>query len=469
MGVERELGTEGAARLRVAGVGGAGGNAIRSMLQAGVRGVEFLAINTDAQALAQTGAPLRLRIGEKLTRGLGAGGNPEVGLRAAEESRDAIRTALAGADMVFITAGMGGGTGTGASPAVAMTARELGALTVAIVSTPFAFEGEPRRRAAERGLAALREQVDTLIVVPNERLLQLAGKSMRMSEAYALADDVLRQGVQAISDLIAVPGRINLDFADVRAVMADAGSALMSVGQASGEQRAMDALRGALTNPVLDLDITGARSVLVNVTAGPDLMIHEVGEIVDSLHQKVHADANILFGTVEDPAFEGQIKVTLVATGFEPRVSHQAHHAQTAHAARPRVAAYPPHEDAGAGAQVAAETRQAVRALGAGERDTPDDLRVVADGYSRQTVPEGVGLTSWEAPRAGRDALVPGRPDLAPRAGSSGARSAYDEQDEPRAGQARVRPATQATDTSPQPAENGSRRVDLPAFLQRRR
>ncbi|GAC1454337.1 MAG: hypothetical protein PVSMB4_14950 [Ktedonobacterales bacterium] len=312
------------ARLRVVGVGGAGGNAVRSMLRAQVRGVEFLAVNTDAQALAQVGAPELLRIGEKLTRGLGAGGNPEVGLRAAEESHDALRAALAGADMVFITAGMGGGTGTGASPVIAVAAREVGALTVGIVSTPFAFEGEPRRMAAERGLAALREQVDTLIVIPNERLLQLAGQSMRMSQAYALVDDVLRQGVQAITDLIAIPGHINLDFADVRTVMADAGSALMSMGQASGEQRAVEALRAALTNPLLDLDITGARAVLVSVTGGPDLMIHEVSEVVEALHQKIHPGANVLFGTVEDPAYEGQIKVTLVATGFDPRVTHPA-------------------------------------------------------------------------------------------------------------------------------------------------
>lgn len=310
------------ARLRVVGVGGAGGNAVRGMLRARLRGVELMAINTDAQALSQTGAPVRLRIGEQLTRGLGAGGNPETGLRAAEESRDTIRAALAGADMVFVTAGMGGGTGTGAGPAVAMIARELGALTVAIVSTPFAFEGDPRRKTAEYGLAALREHVDTLIVVPNERLLQLAGRAMRMSEAYALADDVLRGGVQAISDLIAVPGYINLDFADVRAVMRDAGSAVMTSGQATGEERANEAPRVALANPLLDLQVAGARALLVNITGGPDLMIHEVREVVESLRQQVHPDANILFGTVEDPAFEGQLKVTLVAAGFEPRVAN---------------------------------------------------------------------------------------------------------------------------------------------------
>jgi cell division protein FtsZ len=321
MSLEYEPRAEGVARVRVVGVGGAGGNAIRSMVRAQVRGVELLAINTDAQALAHTGAPQCLRIGTKLTRGLGAGGNPEIGLRAAEESHDAIRAALASADMVFITAGMGGGTGTGASPAVAVTARELGALTVAIVTTPFAFEGEPRRLAAERGLAALREQVDTLIVVPNDRLLRLGGQSLRMSQAYALADDVLRQGVQAIADLITIPGHINLDFADVRAVMADVGSTLMSIGQASGEQRAAEAVRAALENPLLDFDITGAHAALINITGGPDLMIHEVHAIVAGLREKLHPGANVIFGTVEDPALEGQIKVTLVATGFEPRAA----------------------------------------------------------------------------------------------------------------------------------------------------
>jgi cell division protein FtsZ len=430
------------AHLRVVGVGGAGGNAIRSMMRSHLQGVEFLAINTDAQALAQTGAPARLRIGTKLTRGLGAGGNPEVGLRAAEESRDAIRHALAGADMVFITAGMGGGTGTGASPAVALTARELGALTVAIVTTPFAFEGEPRRSAAERGLAALREQVDTLIVVPNERLLRLAGQAMRMSQAYALADDVLRQGVQAISDLIAIPGHINLDFADVRTVMADAGSALMSIGQAAGDQRASEALRAALESPVLDLNISGAHAVLVNVTGGPDLMIHEVNAVVEGLRQQIHPDANILFGTVEDPSCEGQIKVTLVATGFEPRV------ARAASGGLPKVAAW---------------RAEGPQGISAGYRSTGEDLRALPPVSAR--VAGDYAERDRDAPRVAREERVSGWPAGEHDRGLPAAPATPNaERDEPRAGPAQLRPAPYVAPT--QPAQNG---VEAPAFLRPRR
>jgi cell division protein FtsZ len=312
----------GAARLLVAGVGGAGGNAVRGLLRAGLPGVELLAINTDAQALAAVRAPRWLRIGPRLTRGLGAGGDPEVGLRAAEESRDAIRASLAGSDMVFLAAGLGGGTGTGAGPAVASIARELGALVVAVVSTPFAFEGERRRQAAERGLAALSEQVDTLIVVPNERLLELAGPEMRLSEAYALADDVLRQGVRAVSDLVALPGHINLDFADVRAVLADAGSAVLGVGQASGADRVAEALAGALSHPLLEREVTGARSALVHVSGGPDLTLRDVSQVVDELRRRLHPSANVLFGTAEDAACAGALRVTVVASGFAPHIAH---------------------------------------------------------------------------------------------------------------------------------------------------
>ncbi|MGZ3583401.1 MAG: cell division protein FtsZ, partial [Ktedonobacterales bacterium] len=262
------------------GIGGAGTNALNRMIDAGVRGVEFLAMNTDAQALEMSRAPHRLRIGETLTRGQGAGGDPEIGRRAAEESYTAIQQALAGADMVFITAGMGGGTGTGASPLVAQAAREQGALTVAVVTTPFAFERK-RKHIGAQGVAALREIVDALIVVPNERLVQLAARDMSAFEAYRLADDVLRQGVQGISDLITIPGLINLDFADIRAVMADAGSALMSIGQATGENRAEVAARGAITNPLLDVDISGARGVVFNITASDDLTMYEVNHIAE--------------------------------------------------------------------------------------------------------------------------------------------------------------------------------------------
>jgi cell division protein FtsZ len=443
----------GVARLRVAGVGGAGGNAIRGMRRAQVRGVEFLAINTDAQALSLTDAHMCLRIGERLTRGLGAGGNPDVGLRAAEESHEAIRAALAGADMLFLTAGMGGGTGTGASPAVAMIARELGVLTVAIVSTPFTFEGEPRRLAAERGLTALREQVDTLIVVPNERLLRLGGHSLRMSEAYALADDVLRQGIQAISDLIAVPGHINLDFADVRAVMAEAGSSLMSVGIAGGEDRGLAALRAALTNPLLDVDITGARSVLVNITAGADLTIQEAGVIVTSLREMVHPEANILFGTVEDQGYEGQIKVTLVATGFEPGVSHAAANSEPPpvwHIAR-EASTHSVQDLSAFGERLGPlPDRLARRGRGPAAYNTPDD-----------TAAAGAAI-AWHGPRTERweAGIVSAGSDRRP---------AEHDPDGPRVGPAHISPAGHAAESSLQRPDAESLRRDRAAILRGRR
>ncbi|MGZ3680166.1 MAG: cell division protein FtsZ [Ktedonobacterales bacterium] len=324
----------GVARMLAVGIGGAGTNALNRMIDAGVRGVEFLAMNTDAQALEMSRAPHRQRIGETLTRGQGAGGDPEIGRRAAEESYTAIQQALAGADMVFITAGMGGGTGTGASPLVAQAAREQGALTVAVVTTPFAFERK-RKHIGAQGVAALREIVDALIVVPNERLVQLAARDMSAFEAYRLADDVLRQGVQGISDLITIPGLINLDFADIRAVMADAGSALMSIGQATGENRAEVAARGAITNPLLDVDISGARGVVFNITASDDLTMYEVNHIAEIITGAAHPDANVIFGTVHDPSIAGSLKVTVVATGFEPRVAHAAHERQIWPAAQP--------------------------------------------------------------------------------------------------------------------------------------
>ena len=312
----------GVARLVVAGIGGAGCNAVNRMIEAGVQGVEFIALNTDAQALDLSRAPSRLRLGESLTRGLGAGGNPELGRRAAEESEAEIRAALDGADMVFITAGMGGGTGTGASPLVAQAARELGALAIAVVTTPFAFERR-RKIVAQHGLAALREVVDALIVVPNERLMELAERDLGLFEAYRRADDVLRQGVQGISDLVTIPGLINLDFADVRAVMADAGSALIAAGRASGDDRATVAARQALTNPLLDVDISGARGVIFNVTGGEDLTLREVEAIAGLITEAAHPDANIIYGTVYDPSAAGTLAVAVVATGFEPRVRHE--------------------------------------------------------------------------------------------------------------------------------------------------
>jgi cell division protein FtsZ len=310
---------EGFAQIRVIGVGGGGSNAVNRMIQANMMGIEFIAVNTDAQALLMTEAQHCIRIGDKLTRGLGAGGNPSVGAKAAEENAEDLYEILKGSDMVFITAGMGGGTGTGASPIVAQIARELGALTVGVVTKPFGFEGNKRRSAAEEGIANLKQHVDTLITVPNDRLLQIADKKMPLKEAFRLADDVLRQGIQGISDLITVPGLINLDFADVKTIMSAAGSALMAIGEASGETRAVDAAHMAIASPLLDIDINGARGVLFNITGGMDLTLYEVNEAADIISKAAHPEANIIFGAVQDPAFEGRVKITVIATGFDNR------------------------------------------------------------------------------------------------------------------------------------------------------
>ncbi len=308
---------EGFAQIRVIGVGGGGSNAVNRMIQANMMGIEFIAINTDAQALLLTDAPHRIRIGDKLTRGLGAGGNPSVGGKAAEENAEEIYEALKGSDMVFITAGMGGGTGTGASPIVAQIAREVGALTVGVVTKPFTFEGKKRLLSAEEGIANLKQHVDTLITVPNDRLLQVADKRTPLSDAFRLADDVLRQGIQGISDLITVPGLINLDFADVKTIMSAAGSALMAIGEADGETRAIDAAQIAIASPLLDIDISGARGVLFNITGGMDMTLFEVNEAADIISQAAHPEANIIFGAVQDPSYDGKVKITVIATGFE--------------------------------------------------------------------------------------------------------------------------------------------------------
>ncbi|HEU5438514.1 MAG TPA: cell division protein FtsZ [Ktedonobacterales bacterium] len=319
----------GCARLQVVGIGGAGTNAVNRMIAAGVSGVEFIAMNTDHQSLDTSRAPRRLRLGETTTRGLGAGGNPEVGRRAAEESYEGIRETVDGADMVFIAAGMGGGTGTGGAPLLAQAAREAGAVTVAVVTTPFGFERR-RKLVAQQGLLALRDTVDALIAVPNERLAELGGRDMSLLDAYSLADDVLRQGVQGISDLITIPGLVNLDFADVRGVMADAGSALIATGRAEGEGRAEAAARQALSNPLLDVDISGARGVIFNVTGGDDLTLREVETIADIIGSAAHPDANLVYGTVNDATLAGSLRVTVVATGFEPRVRHERAYTVTA-------------------------------------------------------------------------------------------------------------------------------------------
>ena len=313
---------EGFAQIRVIGVGGGGSNAVNRMIQANMMGIEFIAVNTDAQALLLTQAESFIRIGDKLTRGLGAGGNPSVGAKAAEENAEELYERLKGSDMVFITAGMGGGTGTGASPVIAQIAREVGALTVGVVTKPFAFEGNKRRLAAEEGITNLKQHVDTLITVPNDRLLQVADKKMPLKEAFRLADDVLRQGIQGISDLITVPGLINLDFADVKTIMSAAGSALMAIGEAGGETRAIDAAHMAISSPLLDIDINGAHGVLFNITGGLDLTLYEVNEAADIISKAAHPEANIIFGAVQDPAYDGKVKITVIATGFDEEEQH---------------------------------------------------------------------------------------------------------------------------------------------------
>jgi cell division protein FtsZ len=305
------------ANIKVVGVGGGGCNAIDRMIDEGLQGVEFIAINTDAQALMLSKAPTRVRIGDKLTRGLGSGGNPETGKRAAEESSEEMYEVLRGADMVFITGGMGGGTGTGACPIVAQISKEVGSLTIGVVTRPFTFEGARRIQAAEGGITKLKEQADTLIVIPNDRLLQIVDKRANLQEAFRMADDVLRQGVQGISELITVPGLINLDFADVRTIMSEGGAALMAVGSASGEDRAREAAERAISSQLLDITIDGARGILFNVTGGPDLTLFEVNQAAAIIKETAHPDVNLIFGAVIDPHMGDQVRITVIATGFE--------------------------------------------------------------------------------------------------------------------------------------------------------
>jgi cell division protein FtsZ len=315
--LEFDLDIEQLAQIKVIGVGGGGSNAVNRMIEMGVQGVEFIAVNTDAQALQLSRAEQKLKIGEKLTRGLGAGANPEVGRKAAEESREQIENALRGADLVFVTAGMGGGTGTGAAPAIADIARQMGALTVGVVTKPFSFEGRKRALQAENGVKALKEKVDTLIVIPNDRLLEIVDKNTPMLEAFREADNVLRQGVQGISDLIAVPGLINLDFADVKTIMTERGSALMGIGVASGENRASEAAKKAIMSPLLETSIDGARGVLLNITGGTNLSLYEVNEAADIVASASDQEVNMIFGAVINENLKDEIIVTVIATGFE--------------------------------------------------------------------------------------------------------------------------------------------------------
>ena len=310
--------TENFAIIRVVGVGGAGSNAVNRMIRAELLGVEFIAVNTDAQALMKSNAPVRIRIGDAISRGLGAGGDSGVGERAAHEDVENLRTALEGSDLVFVTAGMGGGTGSGAAPVVAKIAKELGALTIGIITKPFAFEGRKRAFVADAAANELRKYVDTLIVIPNERLLNIVSRQTSMVDSFRIADDVLRQGVQGVSDIITVPGDINLDFADVRTIMKDAGTALMGIGRASGEARARAAAEQAIESPLLEVDIRGATGVLVNVAAASTVTLHEVNEAINHITERADPEANIIFGTTIDESLGDEIQITVIATGFRP-------------------------------------------------------------------------------------------------------------------------------------------------------
>jgi cell division protein FtsZ len=339
------------AQIKVVGVGGGGGNAVNRMINEGLGGVEFISVNTDNQALMLSKAKTRVRIGDKLTRGLGAGGNPEIGKKAAEESIDDLYEVLRGADMVFITSGMGGGTGTGASPIMAQIAKELGALTIGVVTKPFTFEGNRRMQYAEVGIEALKSQVDTLIVIPNDRLLQIADKKATLQQAFSLADDVLRQGIQGISELITVPALINLDFADVRTIMSEGGAALMAVGRAEGDDRARKAAEAAISSALLDVTIDGARGILFNITGGGDLSLFEVNEAAAIIKESAHPEVNLIFGAQIDENMGDEVRITVIATGFEQsrvktrmdaQVLHQPIQRQQSTQQQPQRAAYPP-------------------------------------------------------------------------------------------------------------------------------
>ena len=308
---------DGTATIKVIGVGGAGNNAVNRMVESGIKGVDFIAVNTDRQALLLSKAATKLQIGEKITRGLGAGANPDIGAQSAEESKAELQEALRGADMVFVTAGMGGGTGTGAAPIVAACAKEMGILTIGVVTKPFTFEGKKRLSQADRGVESLKGKVDTLVVIPNDKLLQIIDRKTSIVDAFKMADDVLRQGVQGISDLISVPGVINLDFADVRTIMLNQGMAHMGIGIASGENRAEDAAKQAIQSPLLETSIEGARGIIINITGGSDMGLHEANTAAELVQRSADPEANIIFGTVIDDSMGDEIQITVIATGFE--------------------------------------------------------------------------------------------------------------------------------------------------------
>jgi cell division protein FtsZ len=368
-----------AAHLKVVGIGGGGGNAVNRMIASSMDGVQFLAANTDCQALRTNRAPVKLQLGAKLTKGLGAGANPEIGRSAALEDTESVVAALTGADMVFVTTGLGGGTGTGAAPIIANLAREMGALVVAIVTLPFSFEGRHRRALADDGLAALRQVVDTVITIPNDKLLHTVQRNTGLQEAFVAADDVLRQAVQGISDLITVPGEINLDFADVKTVMAGMGMALMGTGIAEGEHRSVEAAQRAISSPLLeDASIHGARGVLINITGGEDMTLHEISEAANIIQEAADPDANIIFGTVIDPAARGKVKVTVIATGF----SREHLRASTSRVVAPLAPPVP--EPAIAPAEIAAPPPTATRPERARffRRDLGLDFDASDDGFT---------------------------------------------------------------------------------------
>jgi cell division protein FtsZ len=305
------------ARIKVVGVGGGGCNAVNRMIDEGIRGIEFIAVNTDAQTLMKSKAPLKIRIGDKTTHGLGAGGNPDIGKKSAEESSEELYEVLKGADMIFVTAGFGGGTGTGAAPIVAQIGKEVGALTIGVVTRPFTFEGARRLQNAEQGIARLKEHADTLIVIPNDRLLQIVDRKASLQEAFRVADDVLHQAIQGISELITIPGLVNVDFADVRSIMQEGGAALMAVGRGTGEDRAQKAAEAAISNQLLDITINGARGILFNVTGGPNLSLFEVNQAAAIIKETAHPDVNLIFGAVIDPNMGDELRITVIATGFD--------------------------------------------------------------------------------------------------------------------------------------------------------
>jgi len=374
--LEFDIDMEQFAQIKVVGVGGGGSNAVNRMIEASLKGVQFIAINTDKQALYNSRAEYKIQIGEKLTRGLGAGANPEIGSKAAEESRDDVYQALQGADMVFITAGMGGGTGTGAAPIIAEIAKEMGILTVGVVTKPFTFEGKRRMTHAERGIDELRKRVDTLVTIPNDRLLEVVDKRTSIVEAFKIADDVLKQGVQGITDLIAIPGLVNLDFADVKTIMFERGLAHMGVGRASGDNRAVEAAKQAIHSPLLETTINGAKSVLLNITGGPSLGLLEINEAAEIVAREADEDANIIFGAVIDETIKDEIRITVIATGFEDVIKKAAQDVKPEPAVVQEEA--PAVSEAPAVQEAAAPVQNVVKSAGgneSGEFEIPPFLR----------------------------------------------------------------------------------------------